>query len=94
MDLQTTSGASPLFIASQYGHVEVVEALLIARSHVDLQSGDEDGASPLFMALREGHTEVEITLLATRANVNEEHIGQSLLSFPLSVVKQVSLMCC
>ncbi len=47
VDLQTTRGVSPLFVAAQVGPGEVVETLLEARAQVDLHK--ENGGFSLFV---------------------------------------------
>ena len=64
---QTTTGVTPLLIASQIGHVEVVKELLdhpqTDVTHVN-QGLTADGATPLFLASQNGHVEVVKALLA------------------------------
>ena len=52
----TDDGATPLFIAAQEGHVEVVRFLVESGANKD--QGMADGATPLFKAAEEGHLEV------------------------------------
>lgn len=70
MDLPNKSGASPLFIASQKNHIEVVKVksnlqihdshilqeLLANGANVDFQQ--KDGASPLYVASQNNHINV------------------------------------
>ena len=67
-----TGGSSPLFVASQFGHVEVVRALL-ANDKINVnQATTDDGETPLIMASQEGHVEVVRALLANlQINVNQ-----------------------
>ena len=53
---KTYDGASPLLLASQLGHVEVVRALLAANADVDARSAK--GATPLIVGAADGHLDV------------------------------------
>lgn len=64
----TESGASPLMIASQYGKLEVVRALL--RFHARVDVFDEVGGTALHYAASRGHVEVARELLNYKAYVN------------------------
>ncbi|XP_022786816.1 serine/threonine-protein phosphatase 6 regulatory ankyrin repeat subunit A-like isoform X3 [Stylophora pistillata] len=64
----TASGASPLMIASQYGMLEVVQALL--RFHARVDVFDEAGGTALHYAASRGHVEVARELLNSKAYVN------------------------
>jgi len=57
-------GCTPLYIASQEGHAEVV-SMLLAKQGVKVNQAKNDGATPLFLASLKGHTEVVSMLLAT-----------------------------
>ena len=61
-------GASPLFIASQYGHCEVVQVLLSANANVN--QADYGGWIPLDIASQHGHCDVVQVLLCASAEVN------------------------
>ncbi len=47
---------TPLCIAAEEGHMEVVNALIAAGA--DKDKADDDGTTPLFIAAEEGHVEV------------------------------------
>ena len=66
--LLTKRGMSPLYVACQEGHTEVVRALLSAGAMVDLPT--KLGASPLYAACQKGHLEVVCTLLSGGARVD------------------------
>ena len=68
---RTKYGDSPLLIASELGHVEVVKELL-AHPQINVnQARTTDGATPLFTASQEGYVEVVKELLAhPQINVN------------------------
>eukprot|EP00484_Ammonia_sp_Unknown_P007644 CAMPEP_0197073520 /NCGR_PEP_ID=MMETSP1384-20130603/210648_1 /TAXON_ID=29189 /ORGANISM="Ammonia sp." /LENGTH=829 /DNA_ID=CAMNT_0042512357 /DNA_START=151 /DNA_END=2637 /DNA_ORIENTATION=+ len=76
-----TNGRSPLFIASFFGHNEIVE-MLIAHSHrmsktkmnhgvLDVNLCDSKGFTPLFVAAQNGHTRIVTLLLQNHADVNQ-----------------------
>ena len=48
---------TPLCIAAQRGHLEVVRVLVESGANKD-QGKTDDGATPLFVAAHEGHLEV------------------------------------
>ncbi len=49
-------GTTPLFVASQEGHTELVSLLIESGASVNLAR--DDNASPLFIACHEGHLDV------------------------------------
>ena len=65
----TDNGATPLFGASQNGHIECTRLLLGAGAAVDLAATDS-GATPLYMACLEGHVECMHLLLSAGATVD------------------------
>jgi len=64
-----TNGETPLFIASQNGHTEIVKALLTRGAAIN--QARTDGATPLLIASYNGHTATVQALLAAGANVNQ-----------------------
>lgn len=61
---RTDNGSTPLFIACDKGHAEMVE-LLLARDATDVNKARTvDGASPLYIACYNRRTEVVVVLLA------------------------------
>ena len=57
-------GATPLYIASQEGHMDAVTLLLKANADPNIQ--DDKGATPLYLASQNGHTETVALLLKAR----------------------------
>ena len=57
---------TPLFVASQHGHLEVTRLLLEANA--DKDKAMNDGATPLFIASQEGQLEVAQLLLEANAD--------------------------
>ena len=71
-------GNSPLHMACEVGHMEVLHALLSRGAKVELQT--KDGATPLYVACLKGHAEEVRALLSAGAEVDlQEKVGFSLL---------------
>ncbi|KAJ9439966.1 Eye-specific diacylglycerol kinase [Diplonema papillatum] len=62
------NGRTALYIASSYGHSEVVKELIAAGAKVDVQEG-EDGDTALHIARENGRLKVVKELIAAGANV-------------------------
>ena len=63
MNQASDNGTTPLYIASEKGHAEVV-SILLAKQGVNVNQTMNDGATPLYAASLQGHTEVVSMLLA------------------------------
>src|SRR3989338_6210598 len=61
-------GRTPLYIAAQRGHQQIVEMLLAAG--VDMNAAANDGATPVFAAAERGHNRVVEMLVAAGADMN------------------------
>lgn len=62
----STDGATPLFLASKYGHADVVKELSAQSAEVD--KTDNNGCTPLLVASQNGHLEAVQALLQAGAN--------------------------
>ncbi|CAI8042325.1 Ankyrin repeat domain-containing protein 29, partial [Geodia barretti] len=68
--------ATPLIVASQNGHSEVVAILL--RNGAGVDRARKDGVTPLFIASQNGHSEVVNILLRNGAGVDRaKKVSQS-----------------
>ncbi|XP_070555789.1 serine/threonine-protein phosphatase 6 regulatory ankyrin repeat subunit B-like isoform X2 [Ptychodera flava] len=65
---QSKNGWSPLLVASEQGHIEIVKILLQHNARVDVF--DEHGKAALHLAAENGHVEVADVLLWHKAFVN------------------------
>lgn len=68
LEYQDRRGATPLIIASYYGHSKIVKALLNVGANVD--ATDDTGATSLILASRFGHTSVVLELLSSQADIS------------------------
>ena len=65
------NGCTPLFVASEKGHSEVVSMLLV-KQDVDVNQAKNTGSAPLYIASQNGHSEVVSMLLAKQGvDVNQ-----------------------
>ncbi|MCK5644078.1 MAG: ankyrin repeat domain-containing protein, partial [Gammaproteobacteria bacterium] len=69
VNVRNKYGVTPLMMASQNGHVEVVKLLLAAKANVNAVD-KTDGVTPLLIASVKGHTEIVKLLIAAKADVN------------------------
>jgi ankyrin repeat protein len=69
----TSSNYTPVHLAAQEGHKDVVEVLLNNKSQVDPKAFS--GITPLYLAVRENHSDVVALLLAKGADVNAKDHG-------------------
>jgi hypothetical protein len=68
IDESTMDGAFPLFIAAEYGRLDVVRQLLGRGANVNLRTNY--GATALYIAAQEGHGDIVTELLARGADVS------------------------
>ncbi|XP_063448389.1 ankyrin repeat domain-containing protein 50-like [Mytilus trossulus] len=62
------NGTSPLYLACQEGHTEVVNMF---HNKADINKCRDNGSSPLYIACQEGHTEVVKMLINNKADINK-----------------------
>ena len=67
-------GRTPLYIASDKGHSEVV-SMLLAMQGVNVNQGMDDSCTPLFAASQGGHTEV-VSMLLAKQGLSLIHISE------------------
>ncbi len=78
-DLHHTQGTSPLHIACQKGHLDVVDALLKTLEYeetdkiVNLNLRNQYGHTPLHVACLHGHLDIVNALLMTLENEQQSH---------------------
>ena len=60
---QASSGATPLFIASENGRLDIVK-ILLAIPGIDVNKSTTSGATPLYIACQKAYVEIVKTLLA------------------------------
>lgn len=83
IETAANDGSTPLYIAAQNGHLEVVIALLQAGA--DINQPANDGKTPLYIAAENGHLDMVQALLAAGADINQAaNDGKT----PLSIAKE------
>ena len=74
------AGATPLYVAAQFGHLDVVK-LLVRSGKADVNSKNKQGATPLHAAMENGHTDVVKFLIRNGAqdtSFTALHTGESI----------------
>ena len=71
MNQVTTNGSTPLWIASNIGHVDLIKLIIEAGGDVNqaINQADANGTTPLGAASRDGHTEI-VRLLLQQPNID------------------------
>ena len=76
---QPSSGSTPLFVAAQEGHLEVV-LLLVTELGTKVNQTVKDGATPLFAAVQYGHLEVVRAKLGAEVDLAMENSATPLVA--------------
>jgi ankyrin repeat protein len=63
-------GTSPLYIACQNGHLDIVLQLLDKKVNTDVNKCTNDDASPLYIACQNGHLDIVLQLLDKKVNTD------------------------
>jgi ankyrin repeat protein len=61
-------GATPIYMAAFFGHLQITELLMEARTSLDLEH--ENGYTPLMISAYNGHRVVATLLLAARSKIH------------------------
>lgn len=72
VNLQTKYGYTALYIASQFGHIDIVKMLL--DRHADINLKDNLGATCLHIACFKGHKDTVELLLDRQAHINSQNV--------------------
>ncbi|KAF6206053.1 hypothetical protein GE061_017278, partial [Apolygus lucorum] len=78
-------GGTPLFVACQYAHLDMIQLLIKHGSRVNGQM--KDGATPLFIAAQNGHCSVVSLLLTHGARVSTPRLDSAT---PLWIAAQMN----
>jgi len=71
MDVVNEKGATPVFVAAEFGHLETVRLLTDRGANLNL--ADKDGTTPVSMAAQNGHHEIVRVLTDKGANLDLAH---------------------
>jgi ankyrin repeat protein len=69
------AGATPLYIAAQEGHLDVVRCLVL-ELHADVNQADQEGATPLYSAAYRGNLAmVQVLVKELDADINQAKLN-------------------
>lgn len=86
----SNEGATPLIIASQYGHSEIVEVLL--KNKADPNSSTTSGTSPLIVSIFNNFTQIVALLLKYGSNRNHVFQGCTALEYAVKQGKDPAII--
>jgi ankyrin repeat protein len=69
IDKANDNGTTPLYMASQFGHLGIVKALIKAEATVD--KAMDNGESPLIIAADRGHAAIVAALIEVNADIDQ-----------------------
>jgi ankyrin repeat protein len=77
--IQSMQGLTALHVASEHGHLPIVDFLLNKGSDLDAKTARGQGEAPLHYACRNGHLHIVKLLLVHNASVSVKNIVRTMI---------------